>query len=168
YINEADYLDVSPDDEYAPYIGFATYHGIVEGYPDNTFGPYEVINRAEAARISTNMWKGWLVGVQPRYNELGEVHANLVASGQIQGPEYPDVNWSDLNCANEMNLDPPYSDDCWFYHPAYALRSFDGAACGKDINNQVIYDPGTSVSRAETAKIACIVSGVCDPEACAY
>lgn len=163
------YPDVSANDWFAPYVGFATKFDIVKGYPDDTFKPGNVINRAEAAEISVSIYKGWQAGITARYNQLGVEYLELKGAGQYNGQEYTDVRWSKLNCMNEQNdnLDLAYEGDCWFYHPVYTLKAFDGAACGKSINNEVFYDPGAPVTRAETAKIACIVSGVCTPEVCA-
>ena len=37
-----------------PFIGKATYHGIVNGYPDSEFKPRRDITRAEAAKMIYN------------------------------------------------------------------------------------------------------------------
>lgn len=49
------YPDVK-DEWYAPYICYATVKGIVNGYPDGTFGPNKLVNFVEAAKITVNVF----------------------------------------------------------------------------------------------------------------
>lgn len=176
YTPTSSFPDVPSDAWYARYVGFAADNGIVEGYPDGTFQPDNTVSRAEAAEIAVNI--GRVDTATDRYKELHQDYEALKADGQYPGAEYPDVPWFnddpfdpfiDVDCASEWDedIEDAYSGNCWFYHPVYALRDFDGAACGKETDGVVHYDPGAPVTRAETAKIACIVSGYCEPEPCA-
>ncbi len=45
------YSDVGDGDWFAPHVRAATEMGIVQGYPDGTFGPGRIVNRAEALKI---------------------------------------------------------------------------------------------------------------------
>jgi hypothetical protein len=51
----ADFPDVPVDHPFSPDIGMAFYLGIIEGYPDGTAQPDAQINRAEFAKIITQM-----------------------------------------------------------------------------------------------------------------
>lgn len=44
-------VDVKPEDWYYPYVQLAVQEGILNGYPDNTFGPNKKISRQEMAAM---------------------------------------------------------------------------------------------------------------------
>lgn len=48
--------DVWTNDWFANAVGLATDYGIIQGYTDNTFRPYDNIRRAEAAVVARNTW----------------------------------------------------------------------------------------------------------------
>jgi hypothetical protein len=52
------FSDVVPGSWYASYVYKAAYNHVVGGYPDNTFKPDNNINRAEAAKIVWQAYKG--------------------------------------------------------------------------------------------------------------
>ena len=47
--------DVSEDSWYAPQLGFMEQYGIIEGYEDGSFRPYNAITRAEVISIVNRM-----------------------------------------------------------------------------------------------------------------
>lgn len=47
--HRADFTDISGDEWFAPYVGAAAFCGLVEGYPDGTFGIGESVTRQDAA-----------------------------------------------------------------------------------------------------------------------
>lgn len=52
--NELTFSDVSSDEWFAPYVCATVLFGVVDGYPDGTFGPSSTINFVEAAKIISN------------------------------------------------------------------------------------------------------------------
>lgn len=52
--NSVSFTDVGDGAWYAPYVCVAEINGIVNGYPDGTYKPPNLINFAEAAKIITN------------------------------------------------------------------------------------------------------------------
>ncbi len=54
---ESEFSDVSDDDWFGDAVAAATDYGIVRGYGDNTFRPYNYLTRAEAAVIAVSIWE---------------------------------------------------------------------------------------------------------------
>jgi len=151
--------DVPVDAWYAPYVEFAKNAKIVQGYPDKTFKPEEVIDRAEAARITVDV--GSHPGAAQRFKDLNFAYNALLKDGDVNLEKFPDVKWADMKCPKQGAED---SETCWYYHAVYALREFGGAVCGDGVTGK--FEAAEPVNRAETAKIACIVAGYCDSEDC--
>ncbi len=55
---ETKFGDISAEAWYVPFVCFAQENGIIQGYPDNTFGPQQDIIYAEAAKIIVNTLLG--------------------------------------------------------------------------------------------------------------
>jgi hypothetical protein len=147
------FTDVPVDAWYAPYVAFAKTAKIVEGYPDMTFKPLEVITRAEAAKLTVEV--GAAPGAEQRFKELHKSYTDLLEDDDVD-VEFTDVEWQDMNCPTDGAEN---SATCWFYHAVYALRDLK-AVCGDGQTG--LFKPHTPVNRAESAQIACIVAGHCD------
>ena len=55
-VSQANFPDVSSTDWFAPYVHTAVKEGWAKGYPDGTFGPGRLINRAEIAKLISEAW----------------------------------------------------------------------------------------------------------------
>ncbi len=66
--SEASFLDVPVGTWYRPYVETAKKYGWIDGYPDGTFKPANLINRAEAGKILVNAF-----GIKLEKSEYGAI-----------------------------------------------------------------------------------------------
>ena len=69
----AGFPDVRPDDWYAGRLGYALEHGLISGYDDGTFGPYDPVSRAQVATI---LWR-------------------MAGRPEVDAPHFPDCDYSE-------------------------------------------------------------------------
>ncbi len=123
--------DVSLDDDQAGFIQYAYEQRLIQGYPDGTFQPDRIVNRAEALKLCSYFFEGdW---TNPVYgDELLELY-------ELTENPFTDV---DLNA---------------WYAPylinAYAKGVVDGYGDGT-------FGPGNSVTYAEFLKIATLMQNI--------
>ncbi|PID84053.1 hypothetical protein CSB09_02775 [Candidatus Gracilibacteria bacterium] len=83
----ADFPDVTKNTKLAPYIKFAKYVGITDGYKDGTFGPKNKISRGELTKM---VWKSLQENQQDiidKYKEIKEIAENENNGAQGTNPD---------------------------------------------------------------------------------
>ncbi|WP_349409393.1 S-layer homology domain-containing protein [Pseudalkalibacillus sp. SCS-8] len=70
--SKLDYVDVSKNNYFYNDIAVATKHGILTGYPDNTFRPKDHLTRAEATKILANTYYPGTVETAPYFQDLSK------------------------------------------------------------------------------------------------
>jgi hypothetical protein len=87
------YKDVRMDSWYADQVCIATTRGLVNGFPDNTYGPNKYITFVEAAKIAANVFafdikqdemaEDWYVPYVQRLDELNAIPSTIRRFDQI-------------------------------------------------------------------------------------
>lgn len=107
----AGYPDIAVDDPLCPAITYVTDEGIFSGYPDGTFRPNDVINRAETTKV---IMEGFNIPMLPDDGTtlgfsdviIGEWYMTYLRTGQEAGiiEGYPDGTFRPAQQVNRVEL----------------------------------------------------------------
>jgi hypothetical protein len=127
------FSDVSANFEQAAYIEFAASAGLIEGYPDGTFKPLRILNRAEILKMCMYFFK-------------------KVPAKDLRGTELLAEYGLTANPFTDVDLEAWYAP---YVLEAYTSGVIKGYGDGT-------FKPGQSVTNAEFLKIATLVQNMED------
>jgi hypothetical protein len=171
------FIDVSPRDYFYTAIRYLYCAGVISGYRDNTFRPYNSTTRGQITKIIV-LAEGWPIYVPPSphfsdvptgypfylFVETAYHHGmisgyadgtfrpgNTVTRGQLCKAVVLAEQWRLYTPPGPTFIDVPRSDPFYsFIETAYSHGIVSGYSCGMDC---LEFRPGNSATRGQTCKI---------------